>query len=211
MTIVTPENSPLVLRNNDGKLELWFDGVRIPGILGFRFPQTERGQRAIIEVVFTAKAVRFETHVRTETTSGKRVMDAIDDPETLRARFEAVFPPATAAEDFPDTGACDPDILHEESADPTCAASGAGCNFVYMNRFKKWGCEYCGRDATEDEMKHLNPPAEAIPAGYTFDPMTGIFGRFHDGTDHVEERSHFHHKWYSRRHEFPPTDKRGTI
>lgn len=156
MTRVTPDKSPLVLRNNDGRLELWFNGEKIPGILGFRTPETKLGQRAIIEVVFTATAVKFETRerqdVKRETTSDtisakdadlghvftKRLADKT--PDELRQQFEAVFPPAAPG---------------------------------------------------------------PIPDGYTFDPMTGTFGRFHDGAHYVSERSHFHHKWYSRHHEFP--------
>lgn len=146
MTRITPDKSPLVLRNNDGRLELWFNGEKIPGILGFRMPETERGQRAIIEVVFTATAVKFDTHERIATESDKRVMRPISetDADELRQQFETVFPIPF-------------------------------------------------------------PPAEPgpIPDGYTFDQMTGIFGRFHDGAQYVSERSHFHHKWYSRRAEFP--------
>lgn len=37
--------------------------------------------------------------------------------------------------------------------DPTCAASGAGCDFTYTPRFDLYGCRYCGRDATPEEDK----------------------------------------------------------
>lgn len=39
--------------------------------------------------------------------------------------------------------------------DPTCAASGAGCDFIYTPRFDLYGCRYCGRDAAPEEDKEL--------------------------------------------------------
>jgi hypothetical protein len=62
--------------------------------------------------------------------------------------------------------------MTEFDDDPTCAASGAGCNFVYMERFKSWGCSYGGRDATEAETLELNMPTKNAPVQLTLDDVS---------------------------------------
>lgn len=51
------------------------------------------------------------------------------------------------------TGKPDAQFWNVEDKDETCSASGAGCDMTYMNRFDKFGCRYCGRDATPEEDK----------------------------------------------------------
>lgn len=57
--------------------------------------------------------------------------------------------------------------------DETCAASGAGCDLIYMQKFDSYGCNYCGRDATPAEDKQLRA-IDAEPEAVIKPPINQI-------------------------------------
>lgn len=70
MGIPSPHTTPLELRMNArGKLMLYFDGRRIPGIMEINVNQ-ENGARSFLTVQIIGLAVRFETDEREPIPEG---------------------------------------------------------------------------------------------------------------------------------------------